>query len=335
MHPGQTAGGGTHAAQFSRWGLGRRSIPAEPRRCAPLIVAFRSKYTRCSSLTRLVSRAPRPHREDWPASALTRVPPPAVNRPGLVAGAHKRVNAGAPERRSGLRLFADWTTPADGETNMRRDQELLEEAAAGAPPSLRLYRWSRPSLTLGHGQAPEDATDPAALATLGIPWVRRPTGGRALLHLPDELTYAFAAPGGLAPGVRAAYFRVMGSIWTALAGFVRLDPMPTGSLPRDTAAPRLPCHAVATGHEITVRGQKLVAGAQRWRRGAFLQHGSIPWTVDCGLTNSVAGLPADSPVGAVGLSDLPVACGRNSPPSVEQVASALTASFRRDFAPPG
>ena len=57
-----------------------------PRRCAPLIVAFRSKYTRASSpgggssLTRLVSRASRPHREDWPTSALTRVPPPAVTR---------------------------------------------------------------------------------------------------------------------------------------------------------------------------------------------------------------------------------------------------------------
>ena len=50
---GQTAGDETHAA------FGRRSIPAEPRRCAPLVVAFRSKYTRYSSLTRLVSRAPR------------------------------------------------------------------------------------------------------------------------------------------------------------------------------------------------------------------------------------------------------------------------------------
>ncbi len=61
MHPGLAAGGGTHAA------FGRRSIPAEPRRFAPLIVAFRSKYTRYSSLTRLVSRAPRPHRENWRA----------------------------------------------------------------------------------------------------------------------------------------------------------------------------------------------------------------------------------------------------------------------------
>ena len=64
-----TTCGETHAAQFSRRGLGRRSIPAEPRRYAALCVAFRSKYTRASSpgggssLTRLVSRAPpRPRR---------------------------------------------------------------------------------------------------------------------------------------------------------------------------------------------------------------------------------------------------------------------------------
>ena len=98
-----------HPGQFSRWGLlshapcqpgvspppgGLANLGAHPgsttgcypRRCAPLIVAFRSKYTRASSpgggssLTRLVSRASRPHREDWPTSALTRVPPQAVTR---------------------------------------------------------------------------------------------------------------------------------------------------------------------------------------------------------------------------------------------------------------
>ena len=52
IHPGQTTGGETHVA------FGRRSIPAEPRRFAPLIVALRSKYTRYSSLARLVSRTP-------------------------------------------------------------------------------------------------------------------------------------------------------------------------------------------------------------------------------------------------------------------------------------
>lgn len=233
-----------------------------------------------------------------------------------------------------LRLFADWMAPADGRANMERDRTLLKEAAAGAPPALRLYRWSHPTLTLGHGQTAGSTTDPEALARSGIPCVRRPTGGRALLHLPDELTYAFAAPRGWASGVRAAYFRVMGSIWGALSGFVRLDPPPAGVLPRDTAAPRLPCHAVATGHEITARGRKLVAGAQRWRRGAFLQHGSIPWTVDRALTNSLAGLPADSPVDAIGLRELPALDARDAAPSLDEVAVALEASFRRDSTRP-
>ena len=261
-----------------------------------------------------------PHRENWAGWVL----PQAV----------KGVTAGASRRGGGLRRFADWETPADGATNMRRDHELLEEAARGAPPTLRLYRWSRPTLSLGHAQSLESATDPAALARLGIPWVRRPTGGRALLHLPDELTYAFAAPRGLAPGVRAAYFRVMGAIAEALAGFARLDPIPPGSLPRESAAPRLPCHAVATGHEITACGRKLVAGAQRWRRGAFLQHGSIPWTVDRALTNALAGLPPESPIGGVGLSELPAIGQADAPPRVGAVAGALEASFCRKFGAP-
>ncbi len=244
------------------------------------------------------------------------------------------MNASSSASRGELRLFADWAVPADGRANMERDRALLQEAAAGAPPALRLYRWSRPTLTLGHRQTAGDTTDPEALGRLGIPWVRRPTGGRALLHLPDELTYAFAAPRGWAPGVRVAYFRVMGSIWNALSGFVRLDPPPAGALPRDTASPRLPCHAVATGHEITVRGRKLVAGAQRWRRGAFLQHGSIPWTVDRALTNSLAGLPADSPVDAVGLRELPALDARDASPSLDEVAVALEVSFRRDSTRP-
>ena len=241
------------------------------------------------------------------------------------------MNPGEPEEASGLRLLPDWEIPTEGKANMRRDRELLEDAARGTRPTLRLYRWSRATLSLGHGQTPESATDPAALAALGVPWVRRPTGGRALLHLPDELTYAFAAPRGHATGVRAAYFRVMASIWIALAGFVRLDPPPRGPFPRDTEAPRLPCHAVTTGHEITARGQKVVAGAQRWRRGAFLQHGSIPWKVNRELTNRLAGLPADSPVEAIGLAELPLAGPGRTPPTVAEVVAALGVSFHRDW----
>ncbi len=77
LSAGRLAGLGAHVGSITG---------CSPRRFAPLIVAFRSEYTRASSpgggssLTRLVSRAPRPHRENWPASALTWVPPPAVHR---------------------------------------------------------------------------------------------------------------------------------------------------------------------------------------------------------------------------------------------------------------
>lgn len=251
--------------------------------------------------------------------------------PGGPAGPRDRIHPAFPPAKSGMRFLADWRTPADGPTNMRRDRELLEAATEGAVPTLRLYRWSRTTLTLGHGQRLERAADPAALAKLGVPWVRRPTGGRALLHQPDELTYAFAAPRGVAPGVREAYFRIMEAIGEALARFVRLDPLLLGALVRDTAPPRLPCHAVATGHELSAEGRKLVSGAQRWRRGAFLQHGSIPWTVDRRLTNALVGLPPDSPVGAVGLEELTAGEAGNGPPSIGAVADALRQSFRRKF----
>ena len=71
LSAGRLAGLGAHVGS---------TTGCQPRRCAPLIVAFRSKYSRYSSLTRLVSRVPRPHREAWPASALTRVPPRAASR---------------------------------------------------------------------------------------------------------------------------------------------------------------------------------------------------------------------------------------------------------------
>lgn len=217
---------------------------------------------------------------------------------------------------------------------MRRDAAMLRDAAAGAPPALRLYRWSGPTLTLGRSQRPELVCSPPALADRGVPWVRRPSGGRALLHLPDELTYAFAArrddlprPGPAAgsrpPRVRAAYALVMAALREGLAGFVRLDP-PAAAEPPDGGGFRRPCHAVATGHELGVDGRKLVTGAQRWRRGAFLQHGSIPWTLDPALTNALAGLPEEEPLPAVGLADL-----LRPPPAPEAVAEALLAAFRR------
>ncbi len=81
--PSRALSAGPPPGELGLAGLGAHAgstTGCSPRRFASLIVAFRSQYTRYSSLTRLVSRAPRPHREDWPTSALTWVPPPAVHR---------------------------------------------------------------------------------------------------------------------------------------------------------------------------------------------------------------------------------------------------------------
>ena len=234
---------------------------------------------------------------------------------------------------------------ASGAENMARDEELLQAAVAGAPPTLRLYRWARPTLSLGHAQTAERDCDPAALRERGVPRVRRPSGGRALLHLPDELTYAFAArrqqlppPAAGSPAaasrVRGAYAFVMAAVAAGLSRFVRLDAFPDtlpSPTPRRKPGParrdlRRPCQAVATGHEITAGGRKLVTGAQRWRGGAFLQHGSIPWSLDAELTNALAGLPPATPLAAVGLAGI-----ADPIPTVREVAEAVAEAFRDRF----
>lgn len=231
---------------------------------------------------------------------------------------------------------------------MARDGQMLQAAVAGALPTLRLYRWARPTLSLGHRQRPERDCDPEALRERGVPWVRRPSGGRALLHLPDELTYAFAArreqiplsatgSGAAGSRVRGAYSFVMAAIAAGLSRFVHLDDFPDSpasgspngkSGARRPARPdlRRPCQAVATGHEITAGGRKLVTGAQRWRGGAFLQHGSIPWNLDGELTNALAGLPPDTPLPAVGLAAI-----ADPVPTVREIAEAVAAAFRDRF----
>ncbi len=228
---------------------------------------------------------------------------------------------------AGREATARLDPPADGPANMGRDAAMLTAAVQGAPPALRLYGWDRPALTVGCRQDVSGILALASLRRRRIAWTRRPTGGRALLHLPDELTYAVAAPRGACSGVRSAYVRVMRILWSALSAFLPLDPPPTTSGSRDRDPARLPCLAVTTGHEITAGGRKLVSGAQRWSRGAFLQHGSIPWTLRRELVNEMAGLPPDHPLPATGVAEL-----TPDPPSREAVAQALVRAFRADFA---
>jgi lipoate-protein ligase A len=172
--------------------------------------------------------------------------------------------------------------PAIGRRNMAVDEAILEAVTSGrAPPTLRLYAWSPPCLSLGHAQSIE-VVDQAGLAREGWDLVRRPTGGRALLHT-DELTYSIAAPDsavGLSGGVLPSYQHLSRGLLTGLER-LGLHPDPPALTVIGQADRLNPvCFEVPSAYEITVGGKKLVGSAQLRRRGGVLQHGSLPLSGD-------------------------------------------------------
>src|SRR5688572_8359831 len=96
--------------------------------------------------------------------------------------------------------------PADGAANMARDEALLKRAERNGDPVFRRSCWASPTLSLCSNQVARGRYDEDAARTLGISFVRRPTGGRALLHH-REVTYSATMPlgGGGRDRPRAAY----------------------------------------------------------------------------------------------------------------------------------
>src|SRR5437762_5029540 len=84
--------------------------------------------------------------------------------------------------------------PVDGATNMALDEALLNSGLVGGPPTVRMYGWTPPCLSVGTNQPLLTQIDTEWCAAQGVTLVRRPTGGRAVLHDgPAELTYSLAA----------------------------------------------------------------------------------------------------------------------------------------------
>lgn len=179
------------------------------------------------------------------------------------------------ERWAPLREIGAWRVwdsgAATGAENMALDAALLDEARASGVATLRLYTWTGPTLSLGRHERARGRFEPARLRAEGVDIVRRPTGGRALLHH-RELTYAIAAPSG-GGALRARYAAINALLVTALAALGVPVEVAAG---RRTARPgSTPCFAEPSDGELVVDGRKLVASAQVEDRGAFLQHGSL------------------------------------------------------------
>lgn len=180
------------------------------------------------------------------------------------------------------RETAQWrliiNSPGEGSWNMAVDEAILEFVAKKEKlPTLRLYSWNPYCLSLGHAQSVADV-NLQALKDKGWGLVRRPTGGKAILHA-DEITYAIIAPddelrvGGT---VLESYQRLSKAL---LAALIILG-IQADSKPKDTANRRLSinpiCFESPSDYEITSNGNKIIGSAQARRLQGVLQHGSIP-----------------------------------------------------------
>jgi lipoate-protein ligase A len=167
------------------------------------------------------------------------------------------------------RLVDDLDTPLGAGGQMAADLRLLDEVGAGAMPALRLYRWDPPALSLGRFQAEADV-DVDACVRHGVEIVRRPTGGRALLHGGD-LTYAVAMPlPDHAPSVDARYRMLAAAL---IEGLSRVGVEASIACHEGPVGPV--CFTAQRGADLRVGGRKLCGSAQVQRGAALLQHGSI------------------------------------------------------------
>jgi lipoate-protein ligase A len=209
-----------------------------------------------------------------------------------------------------------YTEPLDGIDNMALDHALLARAARTGECVLRVYSWRSPTVSFGRHQPTAGVYDHSHLTRLGLAAVRRPTGGRAVLH-GREATYSVTAP--VTRPLRATYGRINRLLLDALHRLgvdaalapATLPPPPDGA----------PCFETPTEGEIVVGGRKL-AGSAQWRDGgALLQHGSILIDDDQGLL-----APSTTPP-----ATLHAALGRA--PAVGEIADALFAAARAGLDP--
>lgn len=155
---------------------------------------------------------------------------------------------------------------------MARDAALLARAAKTGESVFSVYSWQRPTLSFGRNQRARGQYDRARLHERSVDVVRRPTGGRAILHH-REITYSVTAPIRDDESLRAAYDRINGIL---VAGLASLGVRATIARGTHSIAPGpIPCFEFPAEGEIVAGGRKLIGSAQYRGESAFLQHGSI------------------------------------------------------------
>lgn len=162
---------------------------------------------------------------------------------------------------------------------MAVDEAILAGVSEGSsPPTLRVYAWEPPTVSIGHSQRASTELDLEACRREGFGVVRRPTGGRAVLHA-GELTYSVVGRSGEPPlggTIAESYQAIANGLLLGLKELgvcAELAAVATAPRGRGEVAP--PCFVSAGRFEIVVAGRKLIGSAQRRLGAAVLQHGSL------------------------------------------------------------
>lgn len=168
--------------------------------------------------------------------------------------------------------------------NMAIDEAILISHDTGSvPPTLRVYGWQQPTLSLGYAQKIKSDVNLDACHQYGVKIIRRPTGGRAVLH-DNEVTYSVIMPTLLPDGTTTLteHYRLIGKALATTLSYlglpVRLTRPERSVTSRQSPSPA--CFTALSRYELSVAGKKLVGSAQKRAQHALLQHGSIPFILD-------------------------------------------------------
>lgn len=180
--------------------------------------------------------------------------------------------------------------------NMAIDEAILQLHREGkVPPTIRFYGWAKPTLSIGYFQKAKKEIDVLKLQEKGLDFVRRMTGGRAVLH-DHELTYSVIVSEDypLMPATVSESYRVISQ--GLLAGFKRLGLDAFLAFPKtkgQTGETSSACFDSPSDYELVVGGKKVAGSAQTRQRGVILQHGSILLDLDVDALFDVLRFPSE------------------------------------------
>lgn len=173
--------------------------------------------------------------------------------------------------------------------NMSIDEAIASCVLRGDhPPTLRIYSWESPSVTIGSFQKLSDINADVCKKRC-ITFIRRPTGGRAILHC-REITYSYVAENRAHNGFLTLFnsYKTLSETFLLAFEYMGIDVAVRQRSERGDVLSRNPnCFAAVSFGEIVAKGHKIIGSAQKRYKTGFLQQGSIPFHINKDLYGEI------------------------------------------------